>query len=196
VEFARALIAAYLIATLATTALAKLKNWRASSVSVIRESVIPPRAAGVAVVAVAAVELLLATLFMLGIESAVAGFAGMGLFLAFCGYQLLVAVKTNSLMCSCAGTSRTDPASLPAVAGATLACLVQATLACTLAVVGGRPSGNLDLLTITAWTAPIIVFLAGLLRRSGQPEMDERFHLGLASRRYEFEEITDGQVIS
>jgi len=194
VEFVRTLIAAYLIATLAATGLAKLRNWRASSVSVMRENVIPPHAAGVVVLVVAAVELLLATLLMLGIESTAVGFAVMGLFLAFCGYQLLVAVKTNSLMCSCAGTSRTDPASWPAVAGVTLACLAQAALACTLAV-GGRPSGNLDLVTLAAWTAPIVVFLAGLLRRSGRSGIDERIPEGVAPRRYEFEEITDGQVI-
>lgn len=149
-DFVRALIAAYLIATLAATGLAKLKNWRSSSVNVMREGVIAPSAAGTVVIVLAAVELLLATLLMLGVQSAVTGFAGTGLFLAFCGYQLLVAARTNSLRCSCAGTSRTDPASLPAVTGATFACLAQAALACTLAVAGGRPDGNLGLLAIAA----------------------------------------------
>jgi hypothetical protein len=182
VEFVRAIIAAYLIVTLAATALAKLRNWRASSVSVMREGVIPPRAAGAVVIALAAVELLLATLFMLGIQSTVTGFAGTGLFLAFCGYQLLVTAKTNSLRCSCAGTSRTDPASLPAIAGTTLACLAQAALACVLALAGGRPGGNLELIAVAAWAAPIIVALAGLMRRSGRPEIDERRPAGLVSR--------------
>jgi hypothetical protein len=196
VEFFRALAAAYLIATLSATALAKLKSWRVSSVSVLREGVIPPRAATAVTVAVAAVEFLLATLFMLGTDPAVTGFAATGLFLAFCGYQLLVAARTNSLICTCAGTTRSDPASPPAVAGTVLACLLQAALACTLALVGGRPGGTLGLLTITAWAAPIIVFLVGLLRQSGRPEIDKRFPVEFASHRYDFEEISGGHMVS
>jgi hypothetical protein len=194
VEVLRALIAVYLVSTLTATALAKLRNWRGASVSVIRESVIPARVAGAAVIVIAIVELLLAILYMLGVESIVAGLAGMSLFLAFCCYQLLVALRTNSLMCSCAGTSRTDPASLPAVSGTVLACLVQAALACTLAVAGGRLGGNLSLLTVAAFIAPIIVFLAGLLRRSGRAKIDERPYLGLALRSYEFEKVANRQV--
>ena len=145
-------------------------------------------AASLTIIVVAAVELLLATLFMLGVDSTVAGFAGMGLFLAFCGYQLLVAVKTNSVMCSCAGTSRTDPALLPAIAGVTLACLAQAALAGTLAVVDRRPGGNLGPLTVAAWAAPIIVFLAGLMRQSERSDPDERVSIsgsGLVDTKFE-----------
>ena len=192
----QALVAAYLIATLSATALAKLKNWRVSSVGVLRERVIPSRAATTVTIAVATVEFLLATLFMLGIESTVTGFAATGLFLVFCGYQLLVAARTNSLMCSCAGTTRSDPASPPAVAGTVLACLVQAAFACTLAVVGGHPDGILHFITITAWAAPIVVFLAGLLRRSEPSEIDMRFPVEFASHRYDFKEISGGHMAS
>lgn len=193
-EFVRTLIAAYLIATLAATALAKLKNWRASSVSVMRASVIPPRAAAAVIIVVVAMEFLLATLFMLGIEPAVAGFAGMGLFLAFGAYQLLVAAKTNSLICSCAGTTRTDPASLPAVAGTTLACLAQAALSCALAVSNDGSSEIFHLFTIIAWVVPVAVFLAGLLRRTGQSEIDDLFPTEFASEEYDFDEINSGSV--
>lgn len=176
-EIVRALVASYIVATLVATALAKLKNWRFSSISVTRESVIPSCASSAVVIAVAITELFLATLFMLGYESAVVGFAGTGLFLAFCGYQLLVAMKTNSLMCSCAGTTRTDPASLPAVAGTTLSCLVQAALCCTLAITSGRSDAMFYLFTVTAWVVPVAIFLTGLFRRTGWSEFNGRFWL-------------------
>ena len=171
-----ALAASYLIATLSATSLAKLKNWRIASVGILRERVVPRRAAPAIIITVAVTELVLATLLMLGAEPRATGFAAAGLFLAFCGYQMAVAVRTNSLICTCAGTARTDPASPPAVAGAGLACVIQAGLACMLAVAGGRPGGNiLDLLAVTAWAAPLITFLAGTRRRSGEPELDHRF---------------------
>lgn len=176
-EIVRALIASYLIATLAATALAKLKNWRHASMSVTRENVIPQRAATVAVIAVATMELLLAAVFALGIAPAVAGFAGMGLFLAFCGYQLLVAAKTNSLMCSCAGTARTDLASPPAVAGTAISCLVQSALCGVLAITHDHPGVIFYLFTVTAGVVPVAVLLAGLFRQTRWPEMNGRFWL-------------------
>lgn len=195
-EFFRTFVAAYLISTLSVTALAKLKSWRVSSVGVLRERVIPPSAATSITIAVAVVEFLLATFFMLGTESVVTGVAATVLFLGFCWYQLLVAAKTNSLTCTCAGTIRSGPASPPAVAGTVFASLVQATLACTMAIVGGGPGGILHLLAITAWIIPMIVFLVGLLRRSGRSGIDERFHVEFASQRYDFEEITGGHMTS
>jgi hypothetical protein len=45
VELFRALAAAYLIGTLNATALAKLANWRIASTGILRERVVPPRAA-------------------------------------------------------------------------------------------------------------------------------------------------------
>ena len=176
-EIVHALVASYLIATLAATVLAKLKNWRHASMSVTRESIIPHRAATTTVITVAIMELLLAAVFALGIEPAVAGFAGMGLFLAFCGYQLLVAAKTNSLMCSCAGTARTDPASPPAVAGTTISCLVQSALCCVLAITHTHPSILFYLFTVPAGIIPVTLLLAGLLRQTRWPEMNGRFWL-------------------
>jgi hypothetical protein len=190
VEFVRTLAAAYLIVTLATAALAKLKSWRASAVSVLRESVIPPRAATAVVLAVAAVELSLATLFMLGAEPTGAGFAAMGLFLSFCGYQLLVAARTNSLMCSCAGVLRTDPASAPAVSGTVLACLIQAGLSYFLAITRADASGVFRLITFAAWVLPLIVILAGLLRRTRRSDGHARLQEEPAFYRQGFEEFS------
>lgn len=135
-QFARAVMAAYLIVTLVATALAKLKNWRATSVGVARESVFPARTVPIVIFAVSAAELLIATFLMLGSRPIAWGFAGMGLFLAFLGYQVLVAARTNSLMCACAGVVRTDPASRPAVTGTVVSCLIQAGLSCVLALTG------------------------------------------------------------
>lgn len=195
-EFFRALAAAYLIGTLSATALAKLRNWRATSVGLLREGVIPGRVAVAVTIAVAAAECLLATGFMLGTDPEVTGFAATGLFVAFCGYQLLVAVKTNALMCTCAGSARSDPASLPAVGGTVLACLVQAALASVLALAGGRPGGDLALLAIAAWAAPVVVFLAGLLRHSAPLEIDSRLPVEFASHKYDFEQISHVRIVN
>jgi hypothetical protein len=180
-ELVRALAASYLTATLSATSLAKLKSWRISSVGILRERVIPQRAAPAVILTVAVAEFVLATFLMLGIEPRETGFTATGLFLAFCGYQMAVAVKTRSLICTCAGTTRTDPASPAAVAGTGLACIIQASLACTLALSGGRPGGNLVLLTVAAWAIPLITFLAGVWRRSGRPDVDNRFPVEFAS---------------
>jgi hypothetical protein len=175
-ELLRALTTSYVIVTLGSTSLAKLKNWRIVSVGMLRERTIPVGVVPAVIITAATVELLLATLLMLGIEPVATSTAAAGLFLSFGGYRLAVSVKTNSLMCVCAGAIRTDPASPPAVAGAILACLIQASLACTLVFLGGRHGGGLfDLLAISAWMIPFIAFVAGALRRSGRSDIDKRF---------------------
>src|ERR1022692_1544236 len=146
----RTLIASYLIATLGATALAKFKNRRVSSVGILREKVIPARVAPAIIITVALAEFLLATLLMLGAEPVATGFAAAALFVLFAGYRLMVAVRTRSLMCSCAGTIRTDPASLPAVVGAILACLIMAALACMLVFLGQPDGYPVNLLAIAA----------------------------------------------
>jgi hypothetical protein len=140
VEFFRALAAAYLIGTLSATALAKLKNWRATSVGLLREGVIPGRVAVAVTIAVAAAECLLATGFMLGTDPEVTGFAAPGLFVAFCG--------------------------------------------------------DLALLAIAAWAAPVVVFLAGLLRHSAPLEIDSRFPVEFASHKYDLSRsVTSASLI-
>ena len=111
------------------------------------------------VIATVVVELALALLLVLAVQPRLVGLAGMALFLVFGGYQLLVAVKTNSLMCSCARTKRTDPASVPAVIGTVLACLVQAALSCFLAVSNVRPDMIFRLFAITAFDYPALYLL-------------------------------------
>jgi hypothetical protein len=192
-ELFRTLAAAYLIATLSATSLAKLRNWRVASVGILRERVIPYRAATAVIILVAFAEFLLATILMLRVEPEMTGFATAGLFLAFGGYRLVVAAKTKSLNCICAGTTRSDPASVAAVTGTVVACLLQAALACTLAMLSGHPSGNLlEILPIIAWAAPFCIFLAKPLLQSGEPKTDDRFPVEFASLDPEFRTTSSG----
>ncbi len=175
VEILRTLIASYLIATLGATALAKLKNRQVTSVGILRESVIPARVAPAVTVTLAIAEFSLATLLMLGTEPVATGFAAAALFVLFAGYRLTTAVRTKSLMCSCAGTIRTDPASPPAVAGASLACLILAALACMLALLG-RPAGYpVNLLAVVAWTTPLASLIMGTRRGLRESNTDNSF---------------------
>jgi hypothetical protein len=189
-EFVRTAIAAYVIMTLTATALAKFKNWQTASVSVTREGIIPSRAALAVIIAVSSAEFLLATFFAFGFQPQITGFAAAGLFVLFLGYQLLVAKRTNSLMCSCAGAARTDPVSLPAVAGTTLSCLVQAALSSSLAIV--RPAtGVLQLVVIVAWIIPIVLFVIGLSRRIERPRESHRVPLWSPYHNYDIRELND-----
>jgi|SRR5450759_791032 hypothetical protein len=185
VEILRTLIASYLITTLGATALAKLKNRPVASAGMLREGVVPAKVTPAVIVTVAIAEFLLATLLMLGVEPVAASLAAAALFVLFAGYRLMVAVRTKTLMCSCAGTIQTDPASPPAVVGATLACLTLAALACILVFLG-RPAGYpLNLLAVAAWTAPLASLALGArrgIRRSdiGNLFPAEYFNLGTA----------------
>jgi hypothetical protein len=164
-EIARTLIASYLIATLSATALAKLRNRRGTSIGIQREMVIPARFAAAATLTLIAAEFSLATLLMLGTEPAETGSAAGTLFLVFAGYRILVAAKTKSLTCSCAGTMQTDPASVPSVAGASLACLALAALAYVLTFLGPPPGYPVNLLPLAAWITPITIILAANARQ-------------------------------
>jgi hypothetical protein len=176
-EIVRALMAAYIVATLSATALAKLKNWRLSSAGVTREGIFPSRAAVSVVIATSLAELAVACFVTTGDDPIFVGIAGACLFLAFCGYQLMVAARTNSLMCSCAGTARSDAASSPAVTGAVLACLTQAAVCGGLGFIPSRQGMIFYLFTAAAWLIPVTMLAFGILRRSGQSEMNTRFWL-------------------
>lgn len=169
-DILRALAATYLIATLSATSLAKLRNWRAASVGVLRESVVPRRAVTVTVWFVAVAEFMLAVAIAVRAEPLVTGIVAAGLFVTFGGYRIVVARRTSSLICSCSGTVRSDPASSAAVAGTLAACAAQAAVAGALAVAGGRPDGPLEFVTSGALIVPVILLLAGLLRASGRPQ--------------------------
>jgi hypothetical protein len=139
---------------------------------------------------VAAAELVLATFFMLSFQSMVWGFTGTGLFLAFLGYQLLVAKRTNSLMCACAGAARTDPVSLPAVTGTAVSCLVQAALSCALALTG-TVTGVFHLAMIIAWIIPVVLFGTGLCRRRARLEASHQIPVWSPYRNYDIGELND-----
>jgi hypothetical protein len=81
-------VGCYLTLTFTAAALAKLRTWRGSALSVIRERVLPARLAVPTVVTVALTELTLSTLVMLGEARAATGFAIVGLFACFGGYRL------------------------------------------------------------------------------------------------------------
>lgn len=175
VEILRTLIASYLIATLGATALAKFKRRQVTSAGILRESVIPARFIPAVTVTLAITEFSLATLLMLGVEPVPTGFAAATLFVLFAGYRLIVAAKTNSLTCSCAGTIRTHPASLPSVTGASLSCLILAALACMLVFLGPPAGYPVKFLAIAAWVAPLASTLIGARRGMGRPNTDNLF---------------------
>jgi hypothetical protein len=171
----RTLIVAYLIVTLGSTSLAKLKNWRTTSAGILRERIIPGKVVPAVIITLAVAELSLATLLMLGIQPVATGIATAGLFLFFGAYRVAVAARTSFLMCSCAGTVRTDPASPAAVAGAFAACLIQASLAFILTRLGDRAGATLyDLLLVMAWMAPFVAFFVGIQRRAGESNIEDR----------------------
>lgn len=179
------LLAAYLAATLGATALAKLRNWGTSLAGMIRESVVPGPGIKVVLLAVSVSEFSLATLIAFDIESRIAGLAASTLFVLFAGYRLVVAAKTKSMICSCAGKIRNDPGSPPVVLGATLACLLMAACAGALALDSRSPGYPLDLISIAAWLAPILGLAVGARRQRGKHDRDstltgEFFQLGSA----------------
>ncbi|GAA2165393.1 hypothetical protein GCM10009727_84040 [Actinomadura napierensis] len=125
----------------------------------------PIRAAPFIIGAVAGAEFLLAALLAAGVQTVPTASAATGLFVCFACYRLLVARRTNSLMCSCAGRTRTDPATPAAMVGTTLACLIQAGLAGALLALGGRPDGGLlSSLAVVALLVPFLFVAAGARR--------------------------------
>jgi hypothetical protein len=190
VQLVHAIIAVYLIVTLMATALAKFKNWQVASAGVARESVFPVPIAPIIIFVVSTAEFVLATFFMLGFQSMVRGFAVAGVFLAFLGYQLLVARKSNSLMCACAGAARTDPASVPAVTGTAVSCLMQASLSCGLAMTGSV-TGVFHLATIFAWVIPVAVFVSGFFRRRSRSGASNQIPVWSPYRNYDIGELKD-----
>lgn len=156
----------YLVVTLAATSLAKLKNWRMTALGVRWEKIIPSRFAVVVVVGVSVLELSLAAALTLRYRPLLVGIATAALFLAFGCYRLIVAVTTGFTTCTCAGKVRTAEASLPAVAGAGVACVAQ----CCIALLWAR-LGNVDhasgmrLFTLAAW-APACIAVICRMRRS------------------------------
>lgn len=181
-EFLHVLVTSYFILTLGATSLAKLKNWRVTSVGVLREGLFSARYTSLVVIAVTGAEFVLATLLMLDIRPVATALSTAGIFICFGLYRMAVAARTNSLMCSCAGAIRNDPASPPAVVGAVLSCLVQASLAGTLTFFAKSDIGNLGRsILVASWLAPVIAFTISSSRRSNGSTLNEWYSAELRS---------------
>lgn len=173
-EILRILAISYLVATLSATGLAKLVNRRTASAGMTREGVLPASIALPAILAVSVTEFSLAVILVLGIYPEITAFGTAGLFILFAGYRIIVAIKVNALVCSCAGTVRTDPATPAAVAGSVLACMCLAAFACVVPLLG-QPSGYpLSLISVVSLILPIASMVVGL-RAGKRPREDARF---------------------
>jgi len=166
----RVLIVSYLVVTLGATGLAKLANYRTASAGMAREHIFPVRIATPAILAVAATELSLAVLLALGVHPEITLFGVAALFILFAGYRIIVAAKVNAIVCSCAGTVRTDAATPAAVAGGVLACVCLAILACASALLNRRIGYPLNLITLASLILPFVSLAAGLRKTNGIPE--------------------------
>lgn len=160
------LCACYLIFTLAATSLAKLRRWRSSSLSVMREQIIPVPAAIAVTIAVALLELVLSTLMMLEAYPLLTGLVTCSLFLVFGCYRLAVAARTRSLMCACAGSPQYSPATLQAVMATIAGSLFMIGVACYWTLAGNHGEMNaFSSAGVVAWVAPFAALLGGLFGR-------------------------------
>lgn len=157
-----ALAACYLILTLSATSLAKLRRWRATSVALIRESVVPAVLAPSFIIGVALVELTLSTLLLLEVEPVVTGWAAISLLAVFGLYRLAVATRTKFLMCACAGKHEISPVSPQVIAAIVITTALQACLAYGWMRTASRGgTGAFEAAELVAWLAPFAALLAG-----------------------------------
>jgi hypothetical protein len=174
-EILRTLVVSYLAFTLGATALAKIKNREIVTTGIQRERVIPPGIAPVVTVSLASVEFALATLLAFGIEPVAVSFCTAAVFVMFAGYRLLVAAKTKSLTCSCAGEIKSDPASPSSVAGASFAVLFMAALASALSFIGPPVGYPTDLLAMLVWSVPLVAYVIGARGGSKNTGMSNKY---------------------
>jgi hypothetical protein len=170
--------ACYLIFTLTATSLAKLRRWRSSSLSMMREQVIPIRAAVGVTIAAALLELALSTLLMLEETPLLTGLATSILFLAFGFYRLAVAARTKSLMCACAGSPQYGPATPRAVTATVVSFLFMIGVACCWTFTETHGTTALRSVGVVAWFAPFVVLFIGLFGRSRGPATGNQETLG------------------
>lgn len=164
----RDIAACYLVVTLVSTSLAKLRTLRPTSVGLVSEAVIPEALAPAAVIAVSAVEVALAAALVAGLQAA--GYAVSALFITFGGYRIAVLATTKTIRCGCAGVPRVSAATPAAIAAACTTSLVQAGLGLLCALV---PSGSRYFLlgALAAFLAPVVLLARGYigqLKRSGR----------------------------
>lgn len=159
---AHELIGLYLVATLAATSLAKLKNWRMSALGVRWGKIVPARLAATTIIVVSVAELLLAAALTLGRAALLVGYVTAVLFFSFGCYQLVVAVKTRLLTCTCAGNIRMSQATLSAMIGAVSASVVQAGLAWAWVFLGSAEHGATPhIVAVSAWIPPLVALFQG-----------------------------------
>jgi hypothetical protein len=152
----------YLAITLATTGLAKLRSWRATSTGLIVEKVVPRSIVAPTVIAVSVIELSLAAFFAIGWYRVAVGCVTAFTFLCFGAYKVAVSIRMGIVPCSCYGASKTYRATRPGVLAALTASLIQAALACTWAFTPGDRKAVFALLVVGAFTVPVAVFLIRL----------------------------------
>lgn len=163
--FLGTLVTAYLIATLCASSLAKLKNFRVSYVGILRERVLPARVAAFVVAVVIICEFSLAVLLAINFMPGAVHDATAGLFIAFGCYRVAVALKTKALMCSCAGTLRSEAASPAALSGVFLACLALGAVS-YLSAFAGRLEGTwVGVFVAGVWLSPFLALVFGYCRR-------------------------------
>lgn len=171
--------ACYLIFTLTATSLAKLRRWRSSSLSMMREQVIPVRAAVAVTVAAALTELTLSTLLTIEADTLLTGLATGLLLLVFGFYRLAVAARTKSLMCACAGSPQYSPATVRAVTATIVSFLFMIGVTFCWTFTGNHGTTTaLRSAGIVAWLAPFIILLIGLFGHSRGPANGSQEPLG------------------
>ena len=162
----REFIAFYLVVTLAATALAKLRRWKESSLTLSRQTFVSVTLAPVVITAVALSELLLSALLATGVKPVVTGSATAALLAAFGGYRLSIAVRNKSLMCACAGSPEFAVATSPAIAALIFTSFFEVSSAVAWTVLSVRyQERNVDILGISALLIPFVFLIYGTLVR-------------------------------
>lgn len=156
-----ALAGAYLVVTLSSTGLAKLRHRRAGAVSLIAERVIPGGVAYVAIIAISITELTVATSVAVVIRPLIVGFIAAGMFLAFGIYRILSSVRTGRVSCSCAGVARSHAISATEILGVIVASTIQVAAACAWAFLATPGSELLRGLLVIVGAIPIAFYLMG-----------------------------------
>lgn len=156
-------VGCYLTLTFTAAALAKLRTWRGSTLTVIRERVFPARLGLAVVVTISLVELSLATLVMLGLARVVTGYAVAGVSAGFGGYRLAVAARTRSLTCACVGPVRYGPATPQAISAVIVTSAFQIGAGYAWALSGDHPeSYGVKLACVLAWAVPFAALSVGI----------------------------------
>jgi hypothetical protein len=105
------------------------------------------------------------------------------LFVVFGAYRLAVAVRTKSLMCSCAGYAKHNPATPQALAGVMFTSILQAAIASMVTLPAtGYNARNAALARFIVWGLPFVILIIGtcvaqtvrLISRTGAGQHLER----------------------